>query len=153
MKLVEVVRHPRASDAALALAVAVAEKLGKTPITVTDRPGFASSRLGLVIGLEAMPEVCDTSTLGRFGVIEIGELRLPQRLDPEVLERRIARHELALLQSRLRGEHAIEGIAMFDVPRTGADRVRGADPELAEASACDPPGEVGDERRRGAQAP
>jgi 3-hydroxybutyryl-CoA dehydrogenase len=54
MKLVEVVRHSRASDAAVALAVALAEKLGKTPITVTDSPGFASSRLGLVIGLEAM---------------------------------------------------------------------------------------------------
>jgi 3-hydroxybutyryl-CoA dehydrogenase len=54
MKLVEIVRHPGASDAAVALAVALAEKLGKTPITVTDSPGFASSRLGLVIGLEAM---------------------------------------------------------------------------------------------------
>jgi 3-hydroxybutyryl-CoA dehydrogenase len=54
MKLVEVVRHPRASDAAVALAVALSEKMGKTPITVTDSPGFASSRLGLVIGLEAM---------------------------------------------------------------------------------------------------
>jgi 3-hydroxybutyryl-CoA dehydrogenase len=54
MKLVEVVRHHRSSDAAIALAVALAEKMGKTPITVTDSPGFASSRLGLVIGLEAM---------------------------------------------------------------------------------------------------
>jgi 3-hydroxybutyryl-CoA dehydrogenase len=54
MKLVEVVRHKRSSDAAIALAVALAEKLGKTPITVTDSPGFASSRLGIVIGLEAM---------------------------------------------------------------------------------------------------
>jgi 3-hydroxybutyryl-CoA dehydrogenase len=54
MKLVEVVRHKGSSDAAVALAVALAEKLGKTPITVTDSPGFASSRLGLVIGLEAM---------------------------------------------------------------------------------------------------
>jgi 3-hydroxybutyryl-CoA dehydrogenase len=54
MKLVEVVKHPGASDAAVALAVALAEKMGKTPITVTDSPGFASSRLGLVIGLEAM---------------------------------------------------------------------------------------------------
>jgi 3-hydroxybutyryl-CoA dehydrogenase len=54
MKLVEVVRHPRASDAAVALAVALAEKMGKTPITVKDRPGFASSRLGIVLGLEAM---------------------------------------------------------------------------------------------------
>jgi 3-hydroxybutyryl-CoA dehydrogenase len=28
--------------------------LGKTPVTVSDSPGFASSRLGLVIGLEAI---------------------------------------------------------------------------------------------------
>jgi len=54
MKLVEVVRHASSDAAAVALAVALAEKLGKTPITVTDSPGFASSRLGLVIGLEAM---------------------------------------------------------------------------------------------------
>lgn len=54
MKLVEVVRHPAASLQAIALAVALSEKMGKTPITVTDSPGFASSRLGLVIGLEAM---------------------------------------------------------------------------------------------------
>lgn len=54
MKLVEVVKHATASPEAVALAVALAEKMGKTPITVTDSPGFASSRLGLVIGLEAM---------------------------------------------------------------------------------------------------
>jgi 3-hydroxybutyryl-CoA dehydrogenase len=54
MKLVEVVRHEHSSPVAVALAVALAEKFGKTPITVTDSPGFASSRLGLVIGLEAM---------------------------------------------------------------------------------------------------
>ncbi|MBV8759952.1 MAG: 3-hydroxyacyl-CoA dehydrogenase family protein [Deltaproteobacteria bacterium] len=36
------------------MAVALAERMGKTPITVKDSPGFASSRLGLVIGLEAM---------------------------------------------------------------------------------------------------
>jgi 3-hydroxybutyryl-CoA dehydrogenase len=54
MKLVEVVRHASADPAAVALAVALAERFGKTPITVTDSPGFASSRLGLVIGLEAM---------------------------------------------------------------------------------------------------
>ena len=54
MKLVEVVKHASASDAAVALAVALAEKMGKTPITVMDSPGFASSRLGIVLGLEAM---------------------------------------------------------------------------------------------------
>jgi 3-hydroxybutyryl-CoA dehydrogenase len=54
MKLVEVVRHAGSSPAAVALAVALADKLGKTPIVVADSPGFASSRLGLVLGLEAM---------------------------------------------------------------------------------------------------
>jgi 3-hydroxybutyryl-CoA dehydrogenase len=54
MKLVEVVQHPAADPEMVALAVALAERMGKTPITVTDSPGFASSRLGLVIGLEAM---------------------------------------------------------------------------------------------------
>jgi 3-hydroxybutyryl-CoA dehydrogenase len=54
MKLVEVVRHPRSDPAAVALAIALAEKLGKTPIAVADSPGFASSRLGIAIGLEAM---------------------------------------------------------------------------------------------------
>jgi len=54
MKLVEVVRHARSSPQAIALAVALAERMGKTPIVVTDSPGFASSRLGIVLGLEAM---------------------------------------------------------------------------------------------------
>lgn len=54
MKLVEIVRHPAADPSMVALAVGLAERMGKTPITVTDSPGFASSRLGLVIGLEAM---------------------------------------------------------------------------------------------------
>jgi 3-hydroxybutyryl-CoA dehydrogenase len=54
MKLVEVVKHTHADPAAVALAVALAERFGKTAITVTDSPGFASSRLGIAIGLEAM---------------------------------------------------------------------------------------------------
>src|SRR5262245_5637385 len=54
MKLVEVVHHKGSAPAAVALAVALAGRLGKTAITVADSPGFASSRLGLVIGLEAM---------------------------------------------------------------------------------------------------
>jgi 3-hydroxybutyryl-CoA dehydrogenase len=54
MKLVEVVRHAGSDPAMVAAAVGLAERMGKTPITVADSPGFASSRLGLVIGLEAM---------------------------------------------------------------------------------------------------
>jgi len=54
MKLVEVVRHAGSAPAAVALAVGLAERFGKTPIVVADSPGFASSRLGLALGLEAI---------------------------------------------------------------------------------------------------
>ena len=54
MKLVEVVTHPRTDRAAVERAVAFARALGKEPIVVRDSPGFASSRLGLALGLEAM---------------------------------------------------------------------------------------------------
>ena len=54
MKLVEVVRHSESSDEAIACARGLAERFCKTPITVNDVPGFASSRLGICLGLEAM---------------------------------------------------------------------------------------------------
>jgi 3-hydroxybutyryl-CoA dehydrogenase len=54
MKLVELVRHDRTGDDFLARAREVVTSMGKQPIVVTDSPGFASSRLGVVLGLEAM---------------------------------------------------------------------------------------------------
>ena len=54
MKLVEVVTHGRESGPAVERAVEFARRLGKEPIVVRDSPGFASSRLGVVLGLEAM---------------------------------------------------------------------------------------------------
>jgi 3-hydroxybutyryl-CoA dehydrogenase len=54
MKLVELVVHEGTGEAALGAARAAAVQMGKEPIVVRDSPGFASSRLGLVIGLEAM---------------------------------------------------------------------------------------------------
>lgn len=53
-KLVEIVVHPGTSEATTGAANAWVESLSKTAITVNDSPGFATSRLGLVIGLEAM---------------------------------------------------------------------------------------------------
>lgn len=53
-KLVEVVKAERTSEDALALALEVVGRMGKDAVVVRDAPGFASSRLGLVIGLEAM---------------------------------------------------------------------------------------------------
>ena len=54
MKLVEVVRHADSPPDAVASATGLAERLGKTPIVVADSPGFASSRLGIALGLEAI---------------------------------------------------------------------------------------------------
>ena len=54
MKLVEVVRHASVERGCGRARGRARRALGKTPITVTDSPGFASSRLGVVIGLEAM---------------------------------------------------------------------------------------------------
>ena len=57
--LVEVVAGPRTDDAIVDAAVSYAERLGKSPIVVKDSPGFASSRLGLALGLEAIRMVED----------------------------------------------------------------------------------------------
>jgi 3-hydroxybutyryl-CoA dehydrogenase len=46
--------HERTSDATVEQLRAVAEKMKKTPIVVRDSPGFATSRLGVAIGLEAI---------------------------------------------------------------------------------------------------
>ncbi|HEX6101120.1 MAG TPA: 3-hydroxyacyl-CoA dehydrogenase family protein [Thermoanaerobaculia bacterium] len=54
MKLVEIVRGDRTSDDTIEQVRAVAEKMGKTAILVRDSPGFATSRLGVAIGLEAI---------------------------------------------------------------------------------------------------
>ena len=54
MKLLEIVRADTTSQETVDTIVAFGEKMGKEPIVVRDAPGFASSRLGLVIGLEAM---------------------------------------------------------------------------------------------------
>ena len=54
MKLVELVRHETTADAVVDRVRDVAVRMGKQPIVVRDSPGFASSRLGVVLGLEAM---------------------------------------------------------------------------------------------------
>lgn len=54
MSLVEVVRGERTAERVLERARQFSEALGKEPIVVNDSPGFASSRLGVAIGLEAI---------------------------------------------------------------------------------------------------
>lgn len=54
MELLEVVRGLATSDATVERALSLAAALKKTPIIVNDAPGFASSRLGVILGAEAI---------------------------------------------------------------------------------------------------
>jgi 3-hydroxybutyryl-CoA dehydrogenase len=54
MSLVEIVRGDRTAERAVEQARDFAISLGKEPIVVRDAPGFASSRLGIALGLEAI---------------------------------------------------------------------------------------------------
>lgn len=54
MKLLELVVGPETSAATLAAARDVGERMGKDVIVVRDSPGFATSRLGVLLGLEAI---------------------------------------------------------------------------------------------------
>lgn len=102
--LVEVVRGTRTSEDAVAEAREWVKVLAKTPVVVKDSPGFASSRLGLALGLEsirmveegvASPEDIDAAmTLGYKH--PVGPLRLTDMVGLDV-RLGIARY----LQSRL----------------------------------------------------
>lgn len=54
LELVELVSSTQTEDWARQRALSWARCMGKHPILVRDSPGFASSRLGVVLGLEAM---------------------------------------------------------------------------------------------------
>jgi 3-hydroxybutyryl-CoA dehydrogenase len=54
MKLLELVRHKKCSEETIAAAKLIGETMGKETILVEDVPGFATSRLGVVLGNEAI---------------------------------------------------------------------------------------------------
>lgn len=54
MKLLEIVKHEKCSEKTISFAELVGKKLGKETILVKDIPGFATSRLGVVLGNEAI---------------------------------------------------------------------------------------------------
>ncbi|USZ68020.1 3-hydroxyacyl-CoA dehydrogenase family protein [Halorussus salilacus] len=95
MELVEVVVGEQTDDETLDFAEAFVEDIGKTAVTVRDTAGFASSRLGVALGVEAMrmveegvasPRDIDASMeLGYnhpMGPIELGDVvGLDVRLD------------------------------------------------------------------------
>jgi 3-hydroxybutyryl-CoA dehydrogenase len=87
MKLLEIIRGLRTGDDAIARARAFGDRIGKTAIVVKDWPGFASSRLGVALGAEAIrmveegvasPEDIDTAMeLGYrhpMGPLRLGDL-------------------------------------------------------------------------------
>ena len=59
MALLEIVVGPTTAEETTAAAVALATRLGKDPVVVRDMPGFATSRLGVTLGLEAIRMVAD----------------------------------------------------------------------------------------------
>lgn len=95
MQLVEVVTAEQTTADTLEQAQSFVEGIDRTPITVKDSPGFASSRLGIAIGVEAIrmvqegvasPEDIDAAMrLGYnhpMGPIELGDyVGLDVRLD------------------------------------------------------------------------
>ena len=59
MKLLELVRHESTSEDTIAIAEQAGTAMGKTTILVKDVPGFATSRLGVVLGNEAIRMLAD----------------------------------------------------------------------------------------------
>ena len=59
MKLLELVEHDSCSEQTIAFAQAAGKAMGKTTILVKDVPGFATSRLGVVLGNEAIRMLAD----------------------------------------------------------------------------------------------
>jgi len=54
MSLLELVRHDAVSEETIEAAQSIGSAMGKTTIVVRDVPGFATSRLGVVLGNEAI---------------------------------------------------------------------------------------------------
>jgi 3-hydroxybutyryl-CoA dehydrogenase len=124
MRLVEIVRHGRTPPESVDRAIGFARRLGKEPIVVLDSPGFASSRLGVVLGLEAMrmleqgvattEDIDKAMELGynhpmgplkltdlvgldvRLAIAEYlhEQLRMPHYAPPQILRDKVARGEL-----------------------------------------------------------
>lgn len=59
MKLLELVRHEHISESTIELAQEIGATMGKSCILVNDVPGFATSRLGVVLGNEAIRMLSD----------------------------------------------------------------------------------------------
>lgn len=107
--LVELIRHENTTDAVIELARAWIAALGKESILVRDTPGFATSRLGVAVGLEAIRmleegvgSAEDIDTAMRLGYRwPMGPLRLTDLVGLDV-RLGIAEHLSATLGDRFR---------------------------------------------------
>lgn len=54
MKLLEIIHHPGTGNDVIGAVQAMGERIGKECILVRDVPGFATSRLGVALGMEAI---------------------------------------------------------------------------------------------------
>jgi 3-hydroxybutyryl-CoA dehydrogenase len=129
MKLLEVVEASHSSDDAVTCAIDLGKRMGKEPIRVKDAPGFASSRLGIAIGMEAIrmlesgvasaTDIDKAMVLGygfpmgplrltdlvgldvRLSIAEYLERELGERFaPPELLREKVARGELGKKSGR-----------------------------------------------------
>lgn len=102
MQLVEIVRGPRTSGAALDTAVTWVKSIGKLPVLVKDSPGFLVNRILLPYMVEAVRifgEGVDAARLDRI-MLDFGMPMGPARLTDEVgLD--VAQHVAVDLQNRL----------------------------------------------------
>lgn len=136
-QLVEIVSGDATDGVLVAEAREWVEAIGKTPIVVTDAPGFASSRLGVALGLEAIrmledgvasaEDIDNAMTLGykhpvgplrltdivgldvRLGIAEYLSSTLGERFDPPNLLRRM------VAEGKL-GRKTGEGFYLWDAP-------------------------------------
>jgi 3-hydroxybutyryl-CoA dehydrogenase len=81
MPLVEIVRGRETSSATEQRALALVRSLGKQAVRVFDSPGFATSRLGIALGLEAM-RMAEEGVAGPADIDRAMELGYGHRMGP-----------------------------------------------------------------------
>ncbi len=109
MKLLEIVQGERTDPLVVTAARAVGARLGKEVVVVRDAPGFATSRLGLALGLEAIrmleEGVATAEEIDRAIELGYGHPMGPLKLTDQVgldVRLAIAEHLLAELGERFR---------------------------------------------------
>lgn len=107
MALVEVVNLPTSDRTATATAIALASRVGKTPVVVGDGPGFIVNRL-------LMPYLSEAMRL-------VGEGHAPDAIDKQIVEWGMPMGPLALIDQI--GMDVIVGIFRAMAPKLGSELI------------------------------